>query len=307
MTVHHFQPSIYYNAFGSYEPVLRLADGDMVITTTADATGLDASGKEVASGGNPLTGPFSVEGAEPGDSLALTFERLWPNRTTGWSSTVLAPNVVDPDYVSEMPLRRGSVRAEWALDLENGTATLVRPETRLGHLVLPLKPMLGCFGVAPPNRQAISSSTSGVHGGNMDYIGFTAGSTVYFPVFAPGGLVFVGDGHAVQGDAEICGTGIETSFDVEFTMKLLKGKKMGWPRSENEDYIMAVGNARPLDQALQHATTEMVRWLLDDFALDATAVHILLGQCVEYEVGNVFDPAYTVLCKLKKKTISSIK
>lgn len=105
----------------------------------------------------------------------------------------------------------------------------------------------------------------------------------------------------------ICGTGIETSFDVEFTMKLLKGKKMGWPRSENEDYIMAVGNARPLDQALQHATTEMVRWLLDDFALDATAVHILLGQCVEYEVGNVFDPAYTVLCKLKKKTISSIK
>ncbi len=124
--------------------------------------------------------------------------------------------------------------------------------------------MLGCFGVAPPGGQAISTATSGQHGGNMDYRGFVSGVTVYFPVFVPGALLLVGDGHAIQGDGEISGTGIEISFDVRFTVDLLKGKQIHWPRGENEAYIFTVGNARPLDQALQHATTEMVRWLQDD-------------------------------------------
>jgi acetamidase/formamidase len=137
----------------------------------------------------------------------------------------------------------------------------------------------------------------------MDYRGLVAGVTVYFPVFVPGGLLFMGDGHAVQGDGEIVGTGIEVSFDVEFTVKLLKGKKINWPRAENEGYIMTMGNARPLDQALQHATTEMIRWLLEDFKMDASAIHILMGQCVEYDVGNVYDPAYTMVCKLRKDLI----
>lgn len=124
---------------------------------------------------------------------------------------------------------------------------------------------------------------------------------MYFPVFVSGGLFFIGDGHAVQGDGEIVGTGIEVSFDVQFTIKLLKNKKTNWPRAENQEYIMTIGNARPLDQALQHATTEMVRWLQEDYALEGRAAYILLGQCVEYEVGNVYDPAYTMVCKLKKK------
>ena len=135
----------------------------------------------------------------------------------------------------------------------------------------------------------------------MDYKGFVSGVTVYFPVFVPGALLFMGDGHAVQGDGEIVGTGNEISFDVEFTVQLHKGKRINWPRAESEEYIMTVGNARPLDQALQHSTTEMIRWLQEDFDLDARATHILLGQCVEYDVGNVFDPAYTMVCKLKKQ------
>jgi len=122
-------------------------------------------------------------------------------------------------------------------------------------------------------------------------------------VFVRGGLFSLGDGHAVQGDGEITGTGVETSFDVEFSARLLKGKRIGWPRAETKEYIMAVGNARPLDQALQHATTEMVRWLVDDFGFDTLTAHVLLGQCVEYDVGNVFDPAYTVVCKLRKRWI----
>ena len=299
MAIHRFQPSVYYTALGSYEPVLRITDGDTVITTTVDNAGRDASDQQVTPGGNPQTGPFYIEDAEQGDTLAVRFDRLWPNRRVGRTSTIIAPNVVDPHYVSQMPDEY--IQAEWELDLEKGTATLIKPETKLGRITLPLEPMLGCFGVAPPRGQTISTATSSTHGGNMDYRGFVSGVTVYFPVFVPGALLFMGDGHAVQGDGEIVGTGIEVSFDVQFTVRLLKGKRINWPRAENEGYIMTAGNARPLDQALQHSTTEMIRWLQEDFSLDARATHILLGQCVEYDVGNVFDPAYTMVCKLKKQ------
>ena len=139
----------------------------------------------------------------------------------------------------------------------------------------------------------------------MDYRGFAEGVTVYFPVFVPGALFYLGDGHAVQGDGEIVGTGIEISFDVQFTVQLIKGRSIGWPRAENQNYIMTVGNARPLDQALQHATTEMVCWL-GDLGLEKSAAHILLGQCIEYDVGNVFDPAYTMICKVKKRTLEQV-
>ncbi|MFH1006580.1 MAG: acetamidase/formamidase family protein, partial [Candidatus Latescibacterota bacterium] len=191
-------------------------------------------------------------------------------------------------------------RAEWYVDAEAGTATLVAPECKLGRLSLPLAPMLGCFGVAPPGGQAISTATSAEHGGNMDYRGFGSGVTAYFPVFVPGALIFLGDGHAVQGDGEIAGSGIEVSFDVQFTVHLLKDRRIRWPRGENADEIFAVGNARPLDQAVQHATTEMLRWLQSDYGLDPVGASILMGQCVTYEVGNVFDPAYTMVCKLAK-------
>jgi len=305
MAIHQFEPSVYYTALGSYEPVLRISDGDTVITTTVDNAGRGASDQQVTPGGNPQTGPFYIEDAEPGDTLAVRFDRLWPNRSVGRTSTIIAPNVVDPHYVTQMPDEY--IQAEWELDLEEGTATLIKPETKLGRLTLPLEPMLGCFGVAPPRGQIISTATSSTHGGNMDYKGFVSGVTVYFPVFVPGALLFMGDGHAVQGDGEIVGTGIEISFDVQFTVQLLKGKRINWPRAENEEYIMTAGNARPLDQALQHSTTEMIRWLQEDFGLDARATHILLGQCVEYDVGNVFDPAYTMVCKLKKQFLPILR
>jgi amidase len=302
MTVHRFQPTHYHTTLGSHEPVLRIADGDSVITTTVDAAGQDASGNRVTPRGNPQTGPFYVENAEPGDTLVMFLDHLSPNRDTGFTAASLAPNVVDPDYVGELPARS---TAEWRIDRQRGTTTLISPETNLRDLTLPLSPMLGCFGVAPENGQAISTATSAEHGGNMDYRGFTAGVTVYFPVFVPGALLFVGDGHALQGDGEIVGTGIEISFEVRFTVHLLKGKTINWPRGENADYIFTVGNARPLDQALQHATTEMARWLQDGYGLDAAGTSILLGQCVEYDVGNVFDPAYTMVCKLPKRLLDS--
>src|SRR4051812_23935801 len=197
MATHQFAPTRYHTTLGSHEPELRIAPGDTVITTTGDASGRDASGEPVTRGGNPQTGPFFIEGAEPGDTLVVKLDRIAPNREYGWSATVIAPNVVEPAHARELPRPD---RAEWRIDREARTVTLVKPETALGSdFTIPIDPMLGCFGVAPSDGQAISTATSGEHGGNMDYKGFREGVTVYFPVFVPGALLHLGDGHAVQG------------------------------------------------------------------------------------------------------------
>src|SRR5262245_22236933 len=131
MSIHHFQPTHYHTSLGSHEPVLHIADGDTVITTTVDAAGGDARGERVTLGGNPQTGPFYMDGAEPGDTLVLHLDRLSPNRDTGFTGTTVAPNIVDPWYVRELPPNE---RAQWTIDREQHTATLVTPETKLGRL-----------------------------------------------------------------------------------------------------------------------------------------------------------------------------
>jgi len=301
MATHHFEPVAYHTTFGSHQPVLHIASGDTVVTTTIDAGGTNAKGERVANSPNPQTGPFYIDGAELGDTLQVDLEYLYPNRPVGYSSALLAPHMVDPTYVSKLPEPK---RVEWHIQPDTGTAALITPLPGLPDFSLPLDPMLGCLGVAPPDGQAISSATSGPYGGNMDYRGFTVGTTVYFPVFTPGALLHLGDGHAVQGDGEIVGTGIEISFDVRFSVRLLKGKRTHWPRGENAGSIFTMGNARPLDQAVQHATTEMMRWLQEDYGLDAYAASTLLGMCVQYDLGNIYDPAYTMVCKLAKRWLN---
>jgi acetamidase/formamidase len=303
MTLHQFQPDHYFNTLGAHAPVMRVAPGDTIMTSTVDAAGCDARGERVAASPNPQTGPFFIEGAEPGDTLVVRIERIVPNRDTGFTSGMLAPNVVDPEFVRELP---DVPRFEWLIDHGQGTAGPAIPIPGIEGLRLPLMPMLGCFGVAPRGGQAISTATSAEHGGNMDYRGFREGATVYFPVFEPGALFHLGDGHATQGDGEIVGTGIEISMDVTFTVDLRKGQRIRWPRGEDETSIFTVGNARPLDQALQHATTEMVRWLEAEYGLDVRAISAVLGQAVEYDVGNVFDPAYTVVCKVPRTVLSML-
>ena len=121
--------------------------------------------------------------------------------------------------------------------------------------------MLGCVGVAPARREAVATTTPGAFGGNMDYAGLTAGVKVMLPVNEPGALLFIGDGHARQGEGELVGTGLETSMDVEFTVTLVKKVAIAWPRLENDSHIMVLGSERPLLQAFQHATSELHRWL----------------------------------------------
>lgn len=298
MTTHRFEPTHYHTTLAAHAAVLHIQPGDTVITHTVDAWGGDRAGQQVAGRANPQTGPFYIEGADAGDTLAVHFDALEPDRDTGFTADVVAANVVNPEFVRHLPPRG---RVNWRIDRAARTATLAQPLPTLGALTVALEPMLGCFGVAPAGGEAISTATAGPHGGNMDYRGFRAGATVYLPVAVPGALFCLGDGHAVQGDGEIVGTGIETSFEVQFTVQLLKGKTIGWPRGENAADIFTVGNARPLDQALQHATTEMLNWLTTDYALTLTEASILLGQCVRYDVGNVYDPAYTLVCRLAKR------
>lgn len=303
MAIHRFTPTTWKNTFGQHEPVLRIASGDTVITTTVDARGFDLEKNQVAQRPNPQTGPFFIEDAQPGDTLAVRFDRIRTNRPTGWASTSHAEHVVDPDFVPSLP---GTPVIDWDIDVEAGTVRPSEPVPGLEDLAVPLRPMLGSFGVAPKDGQAISSFTSGEHGGNMDYRGFLEGVTVYLPVFVEGALFHLGDGHACQGDGEISGTGVETSMEVEFTVEVRKGWTIGWPRGEDEAYIFTAGNARPLDQALQHATTGMTRWLGTDYGLDVRSASTLMGQTVEYEIGNVYDPAYTVICKMPRAILAMI-
>ncbi|HQZ89409.1 MAG TPA: acetamidase/formamidase family protein [Thermomicrobiales bacterium] len=300
MTVHRFAPDHYFSTIGSHEPALRIGDGDSVETTTIDAGGHDSSDNRIHRGSNPQSGPFYVEGAEPGDALALRLDSIVPNRRRGWSSSLIAERILDPEFVRTLPEPR---TIDWDVDVAAGVVTLTDPELEatLGRLALPLEPMIGCFGVAPAGGQAIGTATSAQHGGNMDYRGHRPGVTVIFPVAVPGALFHIGDGHAVQGDGEIAGTGVEISMDVRFTVSIIKHSNIVWPRTIDDDYIMAIGNARPLDEALQAATTELVRWLAADYGLDTRSASTLLGQTIEYDIANVFDPAYTVVAKLNKR------
>ncbi len=304
MPVHSFAPTRFYNAIGSHDPALTIGDGDTVVTETLDAHGFDRHGEKRADGPNPMTGPFYVAGAGPGDALRLRIDRIAMTRPTGWTFQVLSPNVVNPGAVARFPPRQVT---DWMIDLATQRARLANPPAALRDWSVAVKPMIGCFGLAPAMGQAISTATSGPYGGNMDYRGFGAGVEVMFPVSAPGGLFFLGDVHAAQGDGEIVGTGIETAAEVQFTVHILKKKPVGWPRGSNESEIFTVGNARPLDQALQHATTEMLDWLIQDYGLDEVAASHLMGQAVRYDIANVFNPAYSVVCRIGREWLADLR
>src|SRR5262249_18462321 len=153
------------------------------------------------------------------------------NRAMAYSGSLLAPYAVDPQAINSRVDREGK-RLTWTIDKAKGVARLDQTDVQPGGIELPLRPMLGCVGVAPARQEAISTATPGPFGGNMDYARLNAGVKIMLPVSEPGALLFIGDGHARQGEAEVAGTGLETSMDVEFTVDLVKKKAIGWPRME---------------------------------------------------------------------------
>ena len=299
-----FIPERFYNTFSfAHPPALRIKPGERIATKTADAAGVDWNGKQVAQGPNPQTGPFFVEGAEPGDMLVVSIEKIELNRTTGYSSSLLAPYAVDPAALIAR-VDREPRRANWLLDKAKGTVRLDGND--IGGLELRARPMLGCVGVAPARKEAVATSTPGPFGGNMDYAGMNAGVKVMLPVYEPGALLFIGDGHALQGEGEVVGTGVETSMDVEFSVQVVKKTAIQWPRLENDTHVMVLGSERPLLQALQHATSEMHRWLMADYQLSERGAQILMGQALEFEVGNVVDPHFTMVAKMRKSILAGV-
>jgi len=182
---------------------------------------------------------------------------------------------------------------------------------------LPLQPMLGSLGVAPASNDTAASPAPGPFGGSLNYAGITAGAKVMLPVYQPGALLFLGNGKARQGDGEVGGGGIDTSMDVEFSVELVKKKEwphssvmrpstvagefpISWPRIETADYVMAVGSAPSLLQALQHATTELHHWLDDDYGFSERSLSIFMGQATEYDVAAVGEQSSTVVAKIRK-------
>jgi len=301
---HQFVPSQFYNTYSAaHPPALRIKPGDRVVTKTIDAAGVDWNGKTVGSGPNPETGPFYIDGAEPGDMLSVTFERIETNRAMAYSASLLAPYAVDPQAIAARTDREAR-RVTWTIDRNKRTARLDQADVQPGGLELPLRPMLGCVGVAPARKESFSTATPGAYGGNMDYAGMNAGVTLMLPVSEPGAFLFIGDGHARQGEGEVAGTGLETSMDVEFTVRVTKNKAVGWPRLENDSHIMVLASARPLLEAFQHATTELQRWLVADYGMTERGAQIFMGQATEYEIANVVDPNFTVVAKIRKAMLA---
>jgi amidase len=304
MAHHHFAPKNYYQTLGAHPAALTIKDGDTVTTATIDANGYDLDNLFVAADPNPMSGPFHIEGAEPGDTLAVEIQNVTMTRKTGWTRQGLAWHVVPAADVRGMPARE---KIFWDIAPKQNAITLQVPPPELKNWSIPIVPMIGCFGVAPEGGEAISTATCGRHGGNMDYRRFGEGSTAYFPVSVPGALFFLGDVHGAQGDGEIAGTGIETSAEVTFKVRLIKARKITWPRGENESSIFTVGNARPLELALQHASAEMLAWLESDYGLGKIAASHFLGMNVRYDIGNVFNPAFSVACRVEKSALAALK
>jgi amidase len=296
----HFTPTHYYITYSAaHPPALHVKPGDHVITQTVDAEGRDVADNKVADTPNPQIGPFYVDGAEPGDTLLVKLIRVEPNRATARMGGQLAPYALDPQFLRRA--ERQSARETWTIDKAHGVARTTTPSVKPGVIELPIAPMLGCIATAPRSDEAFTATTPGRFGGNMDYVGVTTGATLMLPVNVPGALLFMGDGHARMGEGEVVGTGLETSMDVEFSVDLIKKKAIGWPRLENADYIMVLGSARPLIEALQHADTEMLTWLMTDYGFDERSASLLMGEALEIDVANIVDPNFTVVTKIRKQ------
>lgn len=296
--VHRFQPKQGHQTYAVREPVLRVRPGDTIETSTLYSDFFTA--KDGPWPGE--VGPIYVEGAEPGDTLVVRILKIRPNIATGRSGTsktyaVLSATAATPSLQEPVP----SLIHIWKIDPARMTASLDLPKSRMKTIEVALKPMLGRLATAPPDDQAVPGGVPSVFGGNMDTSEACAGATVYLPVFHAGAHFYYGDVHALQGDGEIIGSGIETSADVAFEIGLVKGKTIAWPRLENADFIMVAGSARPLIDAFRIAHVEMVKWLEADYGFERWEALQVLSQVGSAQVANVVDPNYTVVAKFPKR------
>ena len=191
----------------------------------------------------------------------------------------------------------------WRLDRQRMVGILDLPNSASKRIEVPLKPMLGRVAVAPAGQEAFGGLWPGDFGGNLDASDVREGATVYLPVFHDGALFYFGDGHALQGDGEIIGSGLETTMDVTFQFDLIKGKRIRWPRIEDDNHIMVAGSVRPLIDALRIGYVELIEWLVADYGFDKMDAFQVASQVGEVRVANVVDPNYTVVAKFPKRLL----
>ena len=294
--------------FGGADPVMHVKPGDVLELWTDDCfTGLVSTIDDLASEKitfpflNPQTGPFFVDGAAPGDTLALHFVSIEPARDWGVSTTFPLFGALT-STLSTVSLQDPLEEIVWIYEVDPARRTVRYEARRSDHTVeLPLEPMHGTVGVAPANLEARSALVPGSHGGNMDTPEMRAGTTCYLGVNVEGGLFSIGDGHYRQGEGETCGVAVEGAMETTLIVDLIKGRPTPWPRLENDDFIMSTGSARPLEDAFRIAHGDLVMWLVQEFGLDKLDAYQLVTQISESPVANVCDPNYTFVSKIAKR------
>ncbi len=302
------EPGEFAWTFGGAAPVRTIRTPAALSVYTEDAFGgrvrdaADLVSRLNITDVNPQTGPFYIEGAEPGDTVAVHFVSIEPARDWGASTTVPLFGALTGTHLTALlnePLEE--VMWIWQLDADK---RLCRFSARMSEFTadLPMEPMHGTVGVAPANREVRSSLVPDAFGGNMDTPEMRAGTTCYLGVNVPGALLSLGDGHARQGEGETCGVAVETAMNTVLIVDLVKGHApTPWPRLENDTHIMSAGSARPLEDAFRIAQHDMVTWVARLCGLDLLDAYQLVTQAVESPLANVCDPNYTSIAKMPKR------
>jgi acetamidase/formamidase len=299
-------PESYSYVFNPYrEPVARVRPGDRVVIHCNDAfesriqTREDLPGRALAGAKflNPQTGPIYVEGAKPGDTLAVRIERIEPTRD--FAVSCLIPSFGGlTSTTATRTLQEPLPERVWIWQLLDGV--LRNPEL---DVELPWNPFMGTFAVAP-DQEAITALAPGPFGGNMDVEDIRPGNMVFLPVWNEGALFYTGDAHARQGQGELCGVALEITAKVTVVFEVLEGKAIEWPRIESPDRIMVVGSARPMEDAARIANTELVLWLESEYGMDRWDAYQLLTQAGGLYVGNMVDTAYSLVASIEKRYLT---
>ncbi|HEY3022636.1 MAG TPA: acetamidase/formamidase family protein [Actinomycetota bacterium] len=301
-------PSEFAWTFGGVPPVRKVKPGDLLELWTEDAFGGKVRGVDDLVSRvidfpfvNPQTGPFFVEGAEPGDTLAIHFVSIEPSRDWAASCTVPLFGALTSTHQTAT-LQQPLPEVVWIYDVDAGKRT-VTYRARAGEYAveLPLDPMHGTVGVAPASFEARSSLVPDAHGGNMDTPEMRAGTTCYLGVNVEGALFSIGDGHCRQGEGETCGVAVEAAMDTVIAIDLVKGRLTPWPRLENDSHVMSAGSTRPLEDAFRIAHVDMITWLCEEFGFETLDAYQFLTQVSESPVANVCDPNYTFVTKVAKR------
>jgi acetamidase/formamidase len=292
--------------FGVAPPVARLKPGNVLEASSLDCfgNGIQKRGDTTAQskGDNPLTGPFFIEGAEPGDTLVVHILDLQVDSNQGVGAFLAGFGGISATNYTPMIEKEPLGEKIWfyPIDHADNTATFQALDSSY-KVKIPMHPFLGCIGVAPANGESRSSIVPAEFGGNMDAPEASAGNTLYLPVNVAGGLFYFGDGHAAMGDGEIAGTAVEVPMRVRLQFDLVKGKHTNWPRFENDKEIMTTGIYRPVDDAVRIADTELVHWIHRDYGLSEMDAYELLSKVGKLHLTEMVDPNYVVVASIDKK------